>query len=88
MMYILCIKGLHFCVKKGDIMPRITIEFSEQLDNILKDLAQEGNTSKVEIIRRALALYNYVNKEVKHKDLKLSVTGDDDKLLKEIVLDL
>ena len=69
-------------------MPRITIEFSEQLDNILKDLAQEGNTSKVEIIRRALALYNYVNKEVKHKDLKLSVTNDNDELLKEIVLDL
>ncbi|ETW99930.1 MAG: hypothetical protein ETSY1_13160 [Candidatus Entotheonella factor] len=69
-------------------MPRITIEFSDQLDDILKDLAKEGNTTKVEVIRRALALYNYVNKEVKHKDLKLAVTNDDDQLLKEIVLDL
>ncbi len=69
-------------------MPRITIEFSNDLDNILKDLAKQGNTTKVEIIRRALALYHYVNKEVKHKNLKLSVSDENDELLKEIILDL
>ena len=68
-------------------MPRITIEFPEQVDKILKELAEKGDTSKVDVIRRALALYNYVNKEVKEKDLKLTV-ADDDKILKEIVLDL
>jgi predicted transcriptional regulator len=69
-------------------MPRITLEFSKQVDDILKDLAEKGDASKVDIIRRALALYNYVNKEVKEKDLKLAVTNDEDKVLKEIVLDL
>ena len=69
-------------------MPRMTIEFPEQVDKILKDLAEKGDTSKVDIIRRALALYYYVNKEVKEKDLKLTVSGADDKVLKEIVLDL
>jgi predicted transcriptional regulator len=66
----------------------MTIEFPEQVDKILKDLAEKGDTSKVDIIRRALALYYYVNKEVKEKDLKLTVSGADDKVLKEIVLDL
>ena len=68
-------------------MPRITIEFPEQVDKILRELAEKGDTSKVDVIRRALALYNYVNKEVKEKDLKLTIS-DDDKILKEIVLDL
>ncbi len=69
-------------------MPRMTIEFPEQVDQILKNLAKEGHTTKVDVIRRALALYNYVNKEVKDKDFKLSVTGENDQILKEIVLDL
>jgi Arc/MetJ-type ribon-helix-helix transcriptional regulator len=69
-------------------VPRITIEFPEQIDAILKELSEKGHTSKVDVIRRALALYNYVNKEVKEKDLKLAVAGEDDKILKEIVLDL
>jgi predicted transcriptional regulator len=69
-------------------MPRITIEFPEQVDKILKELAEKGDTSKVDVIRRALALYNYVNKEVKEKDLKLAVADEGDKILKEIVLDL
>ena len=69
-------------------MPRITIEFPEQVDKILRELAEKGDTSKVDVIRRALALYNYVHKEVKEKDLKLAVANEEDKILKEIVLDL
>ncbi len=69
-------------------MPRITIEFPEQVDKILKELAEKGDTSKVDVIRRALALYNYVNKEVKEKNLKLTIADEEDKILKEIVLDL
>jgi len=69
-------------------MPRLTIEFPEQVDKLLKELAEKGDTSKVDVLRRALALYNYVNKEVKEKDLKLAVANDEDKILKEIVLDL
>ena len=57
-------------------------------DKILRELAEKGDTSKVDVIRRALALYNYVNKEVKEKDLKLAVADEEDKILKEIVLDL
>ena len=69
-------------------MPRITLEFPESVDKILKELAEQNHTSKVDVIRRALGLYNYVHKEVKEKDLKLAVADEDDKVLKEIVLDL
>ena len=69
-------------------MPRLTIEFPEQVDEILKKLAEKGDTTKVDIIRRALALYNYVNLEVKEKKLKLAVSNDKDEVIKEIVLDI
>ena len=69
-------------------MPRLTIACPEQVDKLLKELAEKGDTSKVDVLRRALALYNYVNKEVKEKDLKLAVANDEDKILQEIVLDL
>ena len=54
-------------------MPRLTIEFPNQVDEILKDLAKKGHTTKVDVIRRALALYNYLEREVKEKDLKNTV---------------
>ena len=69
-------------------MPRLTIEFPNKVDDILKDLAKKGETSKIDVIRRALVLYSYVNREVKEKDLKLTVADDSNKVLKEIVLDL
>ena len=69
-------------------MPRMTIEFPQQTNEMLKDLAEKGQTSKVDVIRRALALFNYVQQEVKEKDRKLLITGSDDEAIKEIVFDL
>ncbi len=69
-------------------MPRMTIEFPDEGNEMLKDLAKKGQTTKVDVIRRALALYNYVQREVKDKDRKLLITGDDDETIKEIVFDI
>ena len=66
-------------------MPRLTIEFPEQVNQILKDLANKDETTKVDVLRRALALYNYLHREAIDKDLKLSITDDQDKIIKEIV---
>lgn len=44
---------------------KYVIEFSEHLDNLLEILAREKNTTKAEIIRRALAAYVYMNEECK-----------------------
>ena len=66
-------------------MPRLTIEFPEQVNEILKNLAEKDETTKVDVLRRALALYNYLHKEAIDKNLKLSITNDQDKVIKEIV---
>ena len=69
-------------------MPRMTIEFPDQANEMLKELAKKGQTTKVDVIRRALALYNYVQREAKDKDRRLLITGDDDETIKEIVFDI
>lgn len=66
-------------------MPRLTIEFPEQVNEILKDLAKKDETTKVDVLRRALALYNYIHREAIDKNLKLSITDDKDTILREIV---
>ncbi len=67
-------------------MPRMTIEFSDQVDKILKSLAKKNQTTKVEILRRAISLYDYVEKETGgEKDQKLSIT-DEEKIIKDIIL--
>ncbi len=67
-------------------MPRMTIEFSKQVDDILKELAKKNNTTKVEVLRRALSLYDYVEKETsKEQNRRLSIT-DEDKIIKDIIL--
>ena len=66
-------------------MPRLTIEFPEQVNEVLKDLAKKDETTKVDVLRRALALYNYLHKEAIDKNLKLSITDEQDKVIKEIV---
>ena len=69
-------------------MPRMTVEFPDEANEMLRDLAKKGQTSKVDVIRRALALYNYVQREVKEKDRRLLITGSDDEAIKEIVFDI
>ncbi len=67
-------------------MPRMTIEFSDQVDKILKSLAKKNQTTKVEILRRAISLYDYVEKETRgENDQKLSIT-DEGKIIKDIIL--
>lgn len=68
-------------------MPRLTIEFSHDVNDVLKKLAKADQTSKREVLRRALALYNYLyDQDVRPGgDRKVSVTDNDDKILKDIV---
>lgn len=66
-------------------MPRLTIEFNDQVNEILEDLADKDQTTKVDVIRRALALYKYVHKEAIEQKRKLSITDDEDKIIKDIV---
>ena len=66
-------------------MPRLTIEFSNNVNAVLNELAEGDQTTKVDVLRRSLALYNYVHKEAAAKRLKLSITDDQDRIIKDIV---
>ena len=69
-------------------MKKLTVEFSDGMTEVLEKIAEERKTTKVDIIRNALALYHYVYQEaVKKQGRKLSIISEKDgKILKDIVL--
>ncbi len=68
-------------------MRKLTIEFNDGMTKLLESLANGRGTTKVDVIRNALALYYYVNEEVLKKEgLKLAISSNEDKVIKEIVL--
>lgn len=68
-------------------MPRLTIDFPDDVNEIVQKLAKEEKTSKREIVRRALAIYNYLHEEgVKMGgERNVAITDKDDKVLVRIV---
>lgn len=68
-------------------MPRMTIEFPEEGDKILRKLAEDEHTTKREVIRRALALYNYLHEEGVRmgSGRRLSITDSDNRVLKDVI---
>lgn len=63
---------------------RYTVDFPSPIMELLNNMASDLHTSKSEIIKQALALYSYVNKEV-GDDRHLSITKGEE-IIKEIVL--
>ena len=61
--------------------------WADEADQILRRLAAEEKTTKRDVLRRALALYNHLNEQgVKTGgQRKLSITDKDDKISKDIV---
>ena len=69
-------------------MSRLTVEFPEEINHRLAQLAKKEHTSKREVIRRALALYDYLSEEGVRTggDYKLSITTKgDSEVVKDIV---
>lgn len=69
-------------------MARLTIQFPERTSKILEELSEENEVTKTEVLRRAVALYKYLNEEVrkgKGKN-KVVIADEDDKILKEIAM--
>jgi flagellin-specific chaperone FliS len=65
-------------------MPRLTVEFPEKAHEIIERLSQRQGVSKTEVLRRVLALYNYVWQEVE-KGRKLVILNESEEVIKEIV---
>lgn len=61
-------------------MSRFTIDLSGQLDEMLDGLAADKDTTKAEIVRRALASYAYINQEAEkagQSQAVVSIKGQD-----------
>lgn len=68
-------------------MKKLTVEFSDGMTEVLEDLANGRGSTKVDVIRNALALYHYIYKEVlKKTGRKLAISSEEDEVIKEIVL--
>ena len=66
-------------------MPKLTVEFSDKMNEILEQLANEKETTKVDVLRRAVALYKYLDSEQKDENKQVSITKDG-KAVKDIVM--
>jgi flagellin-specific chaperone FliS len=69
-------------------MARLTIQFPERTSKILEELSEDNEVTKTEVLRRAVALYKYLNEEVrkgKGKN-KVVIADEHDKILKEIAM--
>ena len=68
-------------------MTKLTVQFSEGATLALGELAKKTQTTKTDILRRALALYDYVEKELeKEPGRNLSITDSSGAPMKDIVL--
>ena len=66
---------------------RYTIDLDPTFDQTLGRLAEEKHTNKAEIIKRALATYSYISGSMStHPTQKVSITDQDDKVLKDIII--
>lgn len=67
-------------------MPKYTVEFPPEVNTMLEALAKKEHTNKREILRRALALYNYVHKQgVGDGERKVSVTDQNDQVIADVL---
>jgi hypothetical protein len=67
-------------------VPKLTVEFNDKMNDILGQLAEQKGTTKVDVLRRAVALYNYLDSEQKAgENQRVSITQNN-KVVKDIVL--
>lgn len=67
-------------------MSKVTVEFSKQAQKILQELAINEDTTKSEIVRRAIALYSYVQQATQDGTTKLSITQADSNEIKQDII--
>lgn len=64
---------------------RFSAQFDSRLSSILAKLAKEKGTTKNEILRRAVATYDFLEKEIK-EDKTISVTTKDNQIVKQLII--
>jgi len=72
--------------QRRERLARISVALNDKADEAIERLAKKERTTKADILRRALALYNYVQQETEGEGKKLSLTNRDGEVEKDIVL--
>jgi hypothetical protein len=67
-------------------MSKLTVEFNPKMDEILAGLAQERGTTKVDVLRRAVALYKYIDSQLSPEGRRHLAITEEDRIVKEIVV--
>jgi predicted transcriptional regulator len=70
-------------------MPRMSVELSGKADERVETIARQLGVTKVEVVRRALAAYSYLDREARTKDGDIIVTvqkEDDPKTQTKVVI--
>lgn len=67
-------------------MARLTVQFPEATSEALAEMSQKEQVPKTEILRRALALYRYLEKETRDGKHKIAIADEDGKVVKEILI--
>lgn len=67
-------------------MPKYTLELGDKVDALLAEWATIKQTTKSDILRRALATYVYFAKNTVDPGLKVSITDESDRIVKDIEL--
>ena len=66
---------------------RYTIDLDKAFDASLAKLAEKKGTTKADIIRRALATYSFLSTQTAdNPQRKVSITNNEDKVLKDLML--
>lgn len=67
-------------------MPKLTVEFSDRVNEKLEEVANRNALTKADVLRRAIALYEFVDTNVAQKDAQLLITDKDGNVLRQIVV--
>ena len=65
-------------------MPRFTIDIDDKFNDVLSELAK--GTTKADVIRRAVASYQYLKAETGTSDKRISITDAAGNIQKDVVL--
>ncbi len=67
-------------------MSRTTVTMSPKLEEIITRLAYHEETTKCDIIRKSIAMYNYFYKEVYEKHNRIILIDKEKNPIKEFIL--
>ena len=70
----------------GPNMTRVTISLPERAESALKEMSTEEGVSRTEILRRALALYEYLQEANGSGPLRVALVNDEGRPVRELVL--